>query len=111
MLITQEILDIARENLYDAIWDLVKAEKERPDNTGDEQETLSQAIIENDNLSFLYGKQVARAEKPEVPRCDFCLEVDLFQPLVQRGTQTICQKCADDAQAEFDAENRAHDQL
>jgi hypothetical protein len=110
MLITQEHLDIARENLYDAIWDLVKAEKERPDNTGAEQETLSQAIIENDNLSFLYGKQVARATAP-IERCDFCLEVDLFQPLVQRGTQTICQKCADDAQAEFDAENRAHDQL
>jgi hypothetical protein len=111
MLITQEHLDIARENLYDAVWDLIKAEKERPSDTGAEQETLSQVIIENDNLSFLYGKQVARAEKPEVPKCDFCLEVDIFQPLVQRGTQTICQKCADDAQAEFDAENRAHDQL
>jgi hypothetical protein len=59
MLITQEMLDIARENLYDAVWDLVKAEKARPNNTGDEQETLSQVIIENDNLTFLYGKQVS----------------------------------------------------
>jgi hypothetical protein len=59
MLITQEMLDIARENLYDAVWDLVKAVSTRKELTGDEQETLSQVIIENDNLTFLYGKQVA----------------------------------------------------
>jgi hypothetical protein len=111
MLITQEHLDIARENLYDAVWDLIKAEKERPGDTGIEQETLSQVIIENDNLSFLYGKQVVRAEKPEVPKCDFCLEVDIFQPLITWDNHEICQKCADDAQAELDAKHRAHDQL
>jgi formylmethanofuran dehydrogenase subunit E len=111
MEITQEMLDDARDDLYKAVWALVKAEQERPTDTGAEQEVLSWAIIEHGNMSFLYGKQVVRAEKPEVPKCDFCLEVDIFQPMVQRANHVICQTCADNAQAEVDAENRAHDQL
>jgi hypothetical protein len=63
MSITQEMMDSARDDLYKAVWALVKAEQVSPNNTGDEQEELSRAIIENDNLSYLYGKQVARAEK------------------------------------------------
>jgi hypothetical protein len=59
-------------------------------------------------LSAVYDQLT---EKPEVPKCDFCLEVDIFQPMVQRANHVICQTCADDAQAEVDAENRAHDQL
>ena len=59
MLITQEMLDSDRDDLYNAIWALVKAEKERPNDTGAEQEQLSWAIIESGNIAFLYGKQVA----------------------------------------------------
>lgn len=111
MEITQKMLDEVRDDLYNAVWALVKAEQERPTDTGNEQEVLSWAIIEHGNMSFLYGKQVVRAEKPEVPKCDFCLEVDIFQPLTSWDNHELCQKCADDAQAELDAENRAHDQL
>jgi hypothetical protein len=59
-------------------------------------------------LSAVYDQLT---EKPEVPKCDLCLEVDIFQPMVQRANHLICQTCADDAQAEVDAKNRAHDQL
>ena len=58
MLITQAQLDSARDDIYNAVWAIVKAEKETG-NSGEEQEELSRAIIENDNLSFVYGKQRA----------------------------------------------------
>lgn len=58
MLITQEQMDSARDNIYNAVWAIVKAEKETG-NSGDEQEELSRAIIENDNLTFMFGRQRA----------------------------------------------------
>ena len=45
-----------------------------------------------------------------IDRCDFCLEVDIFHPLITWDKNEICQVCADEAQAELDAKNRAHDQ-
>lgn len=58
-LITNEMLDQARDELYNAIWGLVEATKNRR-NSGEEQEELSRAIIENDNLIYMYGRQVER---------------------------------------------------
>ena len=60
--ITNEMLEEARDELYNAIWGLVEATKNRR-NSGEEQEELSRAIIEESNLSFLYGKQVERESK------------------------------------------------
>ncbi len=57
MKITNEMLDQARDELYNAIWGLVEATKNRR-NSGEEQEELSRAIIENDNLTYIYGQQV-----------------------------------------------------
>ena len=58
MLITQEMMDSARDDIYNAVWAIVKAEKDTG-KSGDEQEELSRAIIENDNLTYLFGQQRA----------------------------------------------------
>jgi formylmethanofuran dehydrogenase subunit E len=110
MEITQKMLDSARDDLYKAVWALVKAEQKRPNDTGDEQEQLSWAIIENDNMSFLYGKQVARAEKAEVSKCDLCLEVNVFEPLTKFEKLDICAECAEKIDEQHERRMRALDQ-
>ena len=57
--ITDEMLEESRDELYNAIWGLVEATKNRR-NSGEEQEELSRAIIEESNLSFMYGRQYER---------------------------------------------------
>lgn len=108
MEITQAMMDDARTDLYKAVWALVKAEQVRPNNTGDEQEELSRAIIENDNLSFLYGKQVARATATD--KCDLCLEVNVFEPLTKFEKLDICAECAEKIDEQHERRMRALDQ-
>jgi formylmethanofuran dehydrogenase subunit E len=111
MEITQEMLDSARDDLYNAIWALVKAEQERPNNTGTEQEQLSWAIIESGNMAFLHGKQVARATAQAVNKCDLCLEVNVFEPLTKFEKLDICAECAEKIDEQHERRMRALDQL
>lgn len=57
-IITQEMMDETRDDIYNAVWAIVKAEKETG-NSGAEQEELSRALIEDGNLAYLFGAQKA----------------------------------------------------
>ena len=57
--ITNEMLEQSRDELYNAVWGLVEAIRQQR-NSGEEQEELSRAIIEESNLSFMYGRQYER---------------------------------------------------
>lgn len=61
MKITNEMLEKSRDDIYNAVWGLVEAIKNHR-NSGEEQEELSVAIIENDNLTYMYGRQVEREQ-------------------------------------------------
>jgi hypothetical protein len=104
------MLDEVRDDLYNAVWALVKAEQERPTDTGNEQEVLSWAIIEHGNMSFLYGKQVARTTAQEVNKCDLCLEVNVFEPLTKFEKLDICAECAEKIDEQHERRMRALDQ-
>jgi hypothetical protein len=61
MKITNEDLERSRDELYNAVWGLVEAIRQHR-NSAEEQEELSRAIIEESNLSFMYGRQYEREQ-------------------------------------------------